>query len=243
MVSGTHGCIKKYLLAHLHLLPAPVQADVKFLPEKFDAAICESEELNRNVAVQNKVEDLPNEEWRDIAGYEGIYMVSNMGRVKSFYGIGERLLTPGANRGGYMYVVLTKDKVRKSRKVHTLVGRAFLPNPENKPLVHHRDTNRGNNLLSNLKWATHQENNNYAAQMGSYAKEKGCASPKAKFDRVSGNGDGRAADCQAERETRDEHYFKSGSRRATECRKEKYNRQRGDVCPASLDVSEFAAAD
>ena len=172
---------RKNLLAHLHLLPAPVQADVKFLLEKFDAAVRELEELNRNMAVQNKVEDLPHEIWRDIDGYEGIYMVSNMGRVKSFYGIGEMLLTPSANRGGYMYVVLTKDKVRKSRKVHTLVGRAFLPNPENKPLVHHRDTNRGNNLLSNLKWATHQENSDYAAQMGSYAKEKGCASPKAKL--------------------------------------------------------------
>lgn len=62
---------RKNLLAHLHLLPAPVQADVKFLLEKFDAAVREPEELNRNMAVQNKVEDLPHEVWRDIAGYEG----------------------------------------------------------------------------------------------------------------------------------------------------------------------------
>ena len=159
---------RKNLLAHFHLLPEPVQADVQFLLEKLDATVRELNELKRNAASWNKIEDLPHEIWRDIAGYEGIYQVSNMGRVKSFYGIGENLLTPSSNKSGYMYVVLTKDGVRKSCKVHTLVARAFISNPENKPVVHHKDSNRSNNRVENLQWVTHQENTAYAVQKGSY---------------------------------------------------------------------------
>ena len=173
---------RKNLLAHLHLLPAPVQADVEFMLGEFDAAVRELEELKRNAAIQSKVEDLPHEIWRDVVGYEGLYMVSNYGRVKSFYGIGEKLLTPSVNKGGYAFVVLTDiNKVRKSLKVHTLVARAFLPNPENKPVVHHRDSNRINNRVENLEWVTYRENTAYASQKGSYDKKRGCDSPFAKL--------------------------------------------------------------
>ena len=173
---------RKNLLAHLHFLPEPVQADVQFLLEKLDTTVRELNEIKRNVAIQNKVENLPHEIWRDVVGYEGLYMVSDMGRVKSFYGIGEKLLTPSINRGGYAFVVLTDiNKVRKSLKVHTLVARAFLPNPENKPVVHHKDSNRSNNRLENLQWVTHQENSTYAVQKGSYDKESGCNSPYSKL--------------------------------------------------------------
>ena len=172
---------KKNLLEHFHLLPEPVQADVKFLLEKFDATVRELKEIERNATSWNSIESLPHEIWRDVVGYEGLYQVSNIGRVKSFYSLGERLLTPSSNKSGYMYVVLTKDGVRKSCKVHTLVARAFLPNPENKPVVHHKDSNRSNNRVENLQWVTHQENTAYAVQKGSYDKEGGCDSPFAKL--------------------------------------------------------------
>lgn len=129
-----------------------------------------------------KIDNLQHEEWRDIGGYEGLYMVSNLGRVKSFYGIGEKLLTPGVNRGGYAFVVLTDiNKIRKSLKVHTLVARMFLPNPEDKPVVHHRDGNRSNKRVENLEWVTYRENTAYAVQKGSYDNKNGCDNPHSKL--------------------------------------------------------------
>ena len=82
----------------------------KYLP-----LLRELEEVKRNTIIQSKVENLLHEIWRNVVGYEGLYMVSNFGRVKSFYGIGERLLTPSATKSGYQYTVLTdKNKIRKS---------------------------------------------------------------------------------------------------------------------------------
>ena len=137
---------KENLREYLPLLPEPAQIAANFLLKKFDAIVRELEEVKRNTTVQSQVENLPREIWRNVVGYEGLYQVSNYGRVKSFYGIGERLLTPSANKSGYQYTVLTdKSKIRKSCKIHTLFARAFLPNPENKPVVHHRDSDRANN--------------------------------------------------------------------------------------------------
>lgn len=173
---------KENLRKYLPLLPETAQVAAEFLLKKFDETVRELEEVKRNTAVQSKVKNLLHELWRDVIGYEGFYQVSNFGRVKSFYRIGERLLTPSANKSGYQYVVLTdKNKIRKSCKVHTLVARAFIPNPENKPVVHHRDSNRANNRVSNLEWVTHRENTAYAVQMGRYDKGDSCASPRAKL--------------------------------------------------------------
>ena len=173
---------KKNLRAHLHLLPESVQADVDFLLKKFYETVRELKLLKRNAAVQSKVENFPHEIWRDVIDYEGLYQVSNFGRVKSFYGIGEKLLTPSCNKSGYQYVVLTDaNKVRKSCKVHTLVARAFLPNSENKPAVHHRDSNRANNRVENLEWVTYRENSAYAVQNGSYDKPIGCDNQHSKL--------------------------------------------------------------
>lgn len=173
--------VRKNLLAHLHLLPELVQVDVEFLLEKFDATACELEEIKRNVASWNKVENLPHEIWRDVAGYEGIYQVSNMGRVKSLHWLGGRLIKPSSNKKGYLSVGLSKNNVMKNNKVHVLVARAFLLNPENKPIVHHRDGNRKNNRLENLEWATHIENQQYSIQMGTKKYLSGHENPNAKL--------------------------------------------------------------
>ena len=102
------------------------------------------------------------EVWRDIEGYPG-YQVSNMGRVKSlnYRRSGkEHLLVLSKNIHGYLYVGLQKNGKQKIEKVHRLVANAFIPNTENKPCVDHIDTNKENNSVTNLRWATYQENSN-----------------------------------------------------------------------------------
>lgn len=99
-----------------------------------------------------------NEIWKDIGGYEGLYQVSNLGRVKRIYANRERIVN-GTIYFGYRYVVLSKDGVKVSKRVHRLVAEAFLPNPNNYEVVHHRDQNRQNNCVDNLEWCTIAHNN------------------------------------------------------------------------------------
>jgi hypothetical protein len=96
-----------------------------------------------------------NEEWLHVNGYEN-YEVSNKGNVKNKKT--GRKLRP-ANRGGYLIVGLCKNSKVKGFPVHRLVASAFIPNPENKPQVNHKDKNRSNNNLENLEWTTALENN------------------------------------------------------------------------------------
>lgn len=112
--------------------------------------------------------------WRDIKDYEGLYQVSNMGRVKSLgrwsnrqkngvsfpYFIKEKILKNRKIKGGYYIVGLCKDKISKDYRVNRLVAEAFIPNPDNKPFVDHIDTNPLNNFYNNLRWVTQKENIN-----------------------------------------------------------------------------------
>lgn len=101
--------------------------------------------------------------WKSITGYEGLYEVSNLGRVKSldYHRTGkEKILSPGVCRG-YLYVALCKNGKRKNYRIHRLVGSAFIDNPDNLPCINHKDQNRGNNQLDNLEFCTYQYNNTY----------------------------------------------------------------------------------
>lgn len=109
--------------------------------------------------------DLPDEEWRWIHGYEGIYQVSNKGRVKSFQH-GRVFILKQNFMNGYFHVMLYKNGIPKSVSVHRLVAQAFIPNPENKPQVDHIDTDKTNNCVENLRWATCAENTAYAFEAG-----------------------------------------------------------------------------
>lgn len=97
------------------------------------------------------------EEWRPIPGYEGMYEVSNYGRVKSYKQQKERILSP-CNRRGYYYVELCKDGKEKRYHVHRLVTTAFIPNPNNLPEVNHKDEDKGNNHVTNLEWCDRSYN-------------------------------------------------------------------------------------
>ena len=113
-----------------------------------------------------------NEVWKDISGYEGLYQVSNKGRVKSLGRMvskgqkGERfekeiILKQVDNTHGYLVVSLSKDGKAKNYRVHRLVASAFIPNSENKPFINHIDENKYNNEVGNLEWVTAKENSNH----------------------------------------------------------------------------------
>lgn len=98
------------------------------------------------------------ETWRDVIGYEGLYQVSDIGRVmNSNTG---HILQPGISQG-YYYVALYKDGIRKNKQVNRLVAEAFLFNKENYPLVHHKDEMKLNNRADNLEWRSYAYNNAY----------------------------------------------------------------------------------
>lgn len=117
--------------------------------------------------------------WKPIKNYEGYYEVSNKGRVKSLIGWNgkqyierEKILKPSVQQvkkdGNYkrLIVNLYKDKKRLTHRVHRLVIKAFLPNPEDKESVNHIDCNPFNNELINLEWCTAKENSMHAMENG-----------------------------------------------------------------------------
>ena len=128
---------------------------------------------------KERVMDFQKEEWRDISGYEGLYMVSNFGRVRSRYGYLSNLASDGktrilkqGNTGRYMAVVLCKNKIKKMRLVHRLVAEAFIPNPNRYPIINHKDENPSNNHFNNLEWCTTKYNLSYGTAMIRRAKSK-----------------------------------------------------------------------
>ena len=110
-----------------------------------------------------------DEIWLDIEGYEGRYLVSNFGRVKSL--ITNKILNQYKDRYGYLRVILSLNGKQKIYLVHRLVAKAFIPNPENKLEVNHKDGNKENNHVDNLEWVTSKENVKHAYKMGLRDKE------------------------------------------------------------------------
>jgi len=120
--------------------------------------------------------------WKPIKDYEGLYEVSSFGRVMSVPRLIKRpnnydMFLKGklkvnniqaTRKGNYrrMRVTLNKDSINKTHKVHRLVAKAFIPNPDNKPQVNHKDFNPLNNTVDNLEWMTNTENYQYSLNAG-----------------------------------------------------------------------------
>jgi len=111
--------------------------------------------------------------WKDIAGYEGLYQVSNLGRVKSLkrnhgnsQNLRDRILTLEIAKNGYHRTRLWIRQGVKRFSVHRLVAQAFISNPQQKPQVNHMDGNPRNNQASNLEWVTQSENALHALRTG-----------------------------------------------------------------------------
>ena len=118
---------------------------------------------------------MKNEEWRDVVGYEGLYQVSDQGRVKSLKRkfidkigreryVKECILKSVIDRYGYLLVSLYAGGKQKRHTVHRLVCEAFHENLDNKPQVNHINEIKTDNRASNLEWATARENSNFGTR-------------------------------------------------------------------------------
>lgn len=121
---------------------------------------------------------------KDVKGYEGLYQVSNFGRIKSLHKIRNRgdnadgIMKTYLIHGNYIAIKLKKNKESKAYLIHRLVAISFIPNPEDKRTVNHIDGNKLNNHVNNLEWNTHSENLHHAYNNGlsvyrAYRKDTG----------------------------------------------------------------------
>ena len=114
---------------------------------------------------------MENEIWKDIPEYEGLYQVSNLGRVKNlnnYHSKKETFVKPYKSPRGYLKISLSKNRTRKYFLAHRLVAFAFIENVENKPFINHINGIKDDNRVENLEWCTNEENKNHALNNNLY---------------------------------------------------------------------------
>lgn len=104
------------------------------------------------------------EEWRAVVGWEGLYEVSSLGKVKSIRN--NKLLKCFEDKLGRQQCTLSVNNKQNYCRVHRLVAQAFIPNPEDKPFINHIDNNPANNDVKNIEWCTPLENMLHKSKQG-----------------------------------------------------------------------------
>ena len=129
---------------------------------------------------KDMIEDLEGEIWKDIVGYDGLYQISNLGRVKNLSKIWwmdknnthrrykpDTIIFNRIDNLGYSICTLYKNSIGTKRiRIHRLVAEAFIPNPDNKPCVNHINGIKNDNRIENLEWCTYSENIQHAYDNG-----------------------------------------------------------------------------
>ena len=129
------------------------------------------------------------EEWKVVAECNGEYKISNYGEVKSFKTGNWVTLKPRVNKAGYLSIAIHRKGKVKVYRINRLVALTFIPNPENKPQVNHKDGNKLNNFIDNLEWMTQNENVQHAWDNGLYESTRKAiskAQSKPVIDKVTG---------------------------------------------------------
>lgn len=152
------------------------------------------------------------EEWRPVVGYEGLYEVSNLGRVKSldYNKTGKERVLKGGRAKGYILYIFNRGGKRKYITGHRLVAEAFLPNPENLPQINHKDEDKTNNAVWNLEWCDARYNTVYGTGLKRMVEA-----------RINNGGKTAPKPVVAEDKEGNKYYFKS----ATEAGKKGFSKQ------------------
>lgn len=128
---------------------------------------------------QEIIEDVEQniEYWKDIPNYEGLYQASTHGNIRSLNYKGSKVpkvLALRRDKHGYLDLLLCKKGIHKREKVHRLVAKTFIPNPDNYPQINHKDENPANNFVSNLEWCDSKYNINYGNRAAKFSETRGC---------------------------------------------------------------------
>lgn len=117
---------------------------------------------------------MEQEIWKDVEGYEGLYQISNLGRIKNYEKIRsigktknkkiypEGIMKQSKSNKSYFYIIFSKNGIDRTFTVHRLVAKHFIENTSNLPCVNHIDSNKANNNASNLEWVTYSYNSKHA---------------------------------------------------------------------------------